>query len=78
AHPAPGPGYRSGDRDAAARALVAAEPGITGTELARRLGLTTRTGQRIRNRIGNEKRSESTFTRDETGSGGEVLRQSDG
>ncbi|GAA4943136.1 hypothetical protein GCM10023224_27240 [Streptomonospora halophila] len=39
------------DREAAARALITDEPGITGAELARRLGLKTRTAQRIRSRI---------------------------
>jgi len=40
-----------GDREDMARSIVAAEPDISGAELARRLGVRARTGQRILNRL---------------------------
>ena len=39
------------DREAAALALLAGQPDITGGELARQLGVSPRTGQRYRDRL---------------------------
>ncbi|GAB3444527.1 hypothetical protein GCM10027570_13890 [Streptomonospora sediminis] len=75
---APGQRPPQGGREAAARSIVADHPEITGAELARRLGLKTRTGQRIRNRIENEKQPENIFNRRAENGSDEVLRESDG